>query len=348
MHFSIVIPAYNEEGFISKTLESLYPQETTRGITYAIIVINNNSTDKTVTEFENFINKSAAKEVTILHEYVKGIVPARRAGAEKAIEIYGEKDHWIVTCDADSLYSKTWVTNFYNTIKNNPGVDFVHGSAKSDNTLNPYGKMLDRLGQAFKVADKLLERNKQAPIDDKVSCFSAKLYRETGGYSREYIGGVEQLAETWRLFIKAYLLGFKRAPCSKNASIHDGRRDTIGFLKTIRHGGIDHESYTTDIRHKDYEFLERINADPKKYITPEVLDDIVISRVAMLCFTFLLISKDVNLTGKLKDLTGDIIDYRENKSHKDLHLFKPSLVFKDALELASTLKTEMLRGVAWR
>lgn len=342
MHFSIIIPAYNEEGYIERTLDSLYPQELPPDTNFSLIVVNNNSTDKTRQVVENFIRNKQAQNIIILDESVKGVVPTRRTGAEKAIELYGNENHWLVSCDADSIYSKIWLKNFWQTIKQNPEVDFISGSSKNDNTLNNYSKMLDALKPAFELSRKLLENNSIPPISDSISCFSAKLYRSAGGYSREFINGVEQMAETWRLYIRAHSLGFKRAFCQENISVPDGRRDTVQFLDLIKKGGMAEENFSQDIRIKDFKLLEKINANPKRFITQETLDEIVLSRVALQCFVFQLVSEGISLKGNFSHLADDFLEYKEKRSHRHLYLFKPSLVFQDALEIASILRPKIL------
>ncbi|HYU64865.1 MAG TPA: dolichyl-phosphate beta-glucosyltransferase [Candidatus Paceibacterota bacterium] len=59
MHLSVVIPAYNEEERISKTLESINEYLSRQNFAYEIIVVNNNSQDKTaalVKEYEKRIH----------------------------------------------------------------------------------------------------------------------------------------------------------------------------------------------------------------------------------------------------------------------------------------------------
>lgn len=91
---SVVIPAYNEEKFIYKTLESLqkqnYPGQ------YEVIVINNASTDNTAKIAEKY-------GVKVFYEARKGESWAKQLGFEKAT---GE---FIATTDADTLLPTDWL-----------------------------------------------------------------------------------------------------------------------------------------------------------------------------------------------------------------------------------------------
>lgn len=85
---SVIIPAYNEEKFIQKCIESVKKQKTK--LNYEIIVVDNNSTDKT---------KDIAKKqnVKVVNEKKQGVGAARRTGTEHA------KGEIVVHIDADTI-----------------------------------------------------------------------------------------------------------------------------------------------------------------------------------------------------------------------------------------------------
>lgn len=91
---SVVIPAYNEEESLLKTLWSLAANLTR--LPTEILVVNNNSTDATAALAE-------ACGVVVLHQPVQGITPTRNAGLEAA------GGQYILNADADSLYPPHWV-----------------------------------------------------------------------------------------------------------------------------------------------------------------------------------------------------------------------------------------------
>lgn len=108
---SIVIPAWNEEKNIVTTLASfsrlIIPYKT------ELIVINNNSTDKTQ-EILDFLG------VQSYFQPIQGISVTRQLGLEKA------KGKYILSADADSLYPAEWGINYVKELKK-PTVSVVYG-----------------------------------------------------------------------------------------------------------------------------------------------------------------------------------------------------------------------------
>lgn len=104
MRVSVVIPTYNEEKNIEKCLKHFLTQEEKPD---EIIIVDNNSTDKTVE-----IAKSYG--VRIIKETTQGMIPARNAGFNAATyEI-------IVRTDADTYVPTDWIKrikeNFYDEL----------------------------------------------------------------------------------------------------------------------------------------------------------------------------------------------------------------------------------------
>lgn len=101
MKISVVIPAYNEEAYIRNCLESLVKQQVKPD---EIIVINNNSTDKTV---------AIAKEypVKIVTEKIQGMIPARNRGFNEA------KYEIIARTDADTIVPSDWIKEIKKNFK---------------------------------------------------------------------------------------------------------------------------------------------------------------------------------------------------------------------------------------
>jgi len=91
---SVVIPAYNEEKNILRTLLSLCTNTTTRPV--EIIVVNNNSKDNT----EALVK---ATGITCILETRQGITAARNAGLAVA------KGKYVLNADADSIYPADWI-----------------------------------------------------------------------------------------------------------------------------------------------------------------------------------------------------------------------------------------------
>lgn len=91
---SVVIPAYNEEQYLTKALQSIINQDFQN---FELIVVNNNSTDKTVEIAEGFGAK-------VIHESQRGVGFARQAGFLEA------KGKIVATTDADTILPQNWLS----------------------------------------------------------------------------------------------------------------------------------------------------------------------------------------------------------------------------------------------
>lgn len=98
---TVVVPAYNEELGIVKTLEAIRNQ-TIKDI--ELIVVDNNSTDKTVEVAKSFGAK-------VIHETKQGAVFTYDTGMRSA------SSEIIVNIDADSIPEKKWLEKILNDFK---------------------------------------------------------------------------------------------------------------------------------------------------------------------------------------------------------------------------------------
>jgi glycosyltransferase involved in cell wall biosynthesis len=93
---SIVIPAYNEEDFLPRCLESIKAQ--VDAPSYEIIVVDNNSSDTTP-----YIAKKFGAR--LISEMQPGVVFARQAGLQAA------KGDIVISTDADTYFASDWLKN---------------------------------------------------------------------------------------------------------------------------------------------------------------------------------------------------------------------------------------------
>lgn len=115
MRVSLIVPAYNEEKKISKTLESLSKQSYKD---FELLVIDNNSTDKT-SEIAHKFTKNVHLEKT------KGYIHAANTGAHKA------KGELITFCDADSIYPTDWLSKIVAVFDKNKNAVAVYGTCST-------------------------------------------------------------------------------------------------------------------------------------------------------------------------------------------------------------------------
>jgi len=100
---SVVMPAYNEEASILKTLYCLSQSMTKRSV--EVIVVNNNSKDNT----EAIVNSTGA---ICIKETKQGITPARNAGLAAA------RGKYVLNADADTIYPPDWIEEMVKPLEN--------------------------------------------------------------------------------------------------------------------------------------------------------------------------------------------------------------------------------------
>lgn len=102
MKVSVVVPVFNEEAYIGKCLEGLVAQNEKAD---EIIIVDNNSTDKTAKVCRQF-------GVKVIKEKRQGMTPARNRGFNQA------KYEIIARCDADTIVPKNWIKKIKKNFSN--------------------------------------------------------------------------------------------------------------------------------------------------------------------------------------------------------------------------------------
>jgi glycosyltransferase involved in cell wall biosynthesis len=112
-NLSIIIPAYNEQNLISGCLESVLNQTTDRAL-YEVVVIDNNSTDRTA-EIARIMG------VRVELEPRKGYVHALRRGVEVS------EGNILAFIDADCRAPATWVSKILDNFEDMPEIVALGG-----------------------------------------------------------------------------------------------------------------------------------------------------------------------------------------------------------------------------
>ena len=181
MHLSIIIPAFNEERLIMHCLDSVAESLAANqkpGFTAEVIVVDNNSTDKTA----ELATQAGAK---VVFEPINQIGRARNSGATVAT---GE---WLLFVDADSLLNPGMVADILNMIESGQYVGC--GSVMHMPDLPWWGKAAIQLWTVFSVVFHWAS-------GALVVC-RADAFREVGGFNQELFAADEidlsQLLKKW-------------------------------------------------------------------------------------------------------------------------------------------------------
>ena len=105
---SVVIPAFNEEKYIENTLFSLLKSEQKTQLSYEMILVDNNSSDKTVQIARRFIGRM---NLRIIKEPRQGRGIARARGFAEA------KGEIILSADADTIFYPGWIEDLVSQLK---------------------------------------------------------------------------------------------------------------------------------------------------------------------------------------------------------------------------------------
>jgi len=190
---SVVVPAYNEERVIKRTIDSLLASEYPN---FEIIVVDDGSTDEThrVLE-ENFGNSNT---VAIFTRTNGGKAEALNFGWRKA------KGDIVIALDADTLFSPATIGALAHRFAN-PAIGAVAGNAKVGNRINIVTKW-----QALEyVTSQNFDRrafsslNCITVVPGSVGAWRRSVLEEAGGFSSETI------AEDQDLTIQVRKLGYK-------------------------------------------------------------------------------------------------------------------------------------------
>jgi glycosyltransferase involved in cell wall biosynthesis len=115
---AIVIPAYNEERFIGKCLESCIDQTS---VPDEIIVVNNRSTDDTASIVRRYQEANPDIDIRLIDQNEhQGIAPTRNCGFDHA------QSDIISRTDADSIVANDWVETIRRRFED-PDIDATSG-----------------------------------------------------------------------------------------------------------------------------------------------------------------------------------------------------------------------------
>lgn len=112
---SVVIPAYNAEKFIEKTLDSVLAQTYKN---YELIVVDDGSSDKTAEVVEKYLKKNDMRGLCIRQQNKK-IAGARNTGIRVA------SGTWIALLDHDDIWLATKLEKVMKELSAHPEVEFI-------------------------------------------------------------------------------------------------------------------------------------------------------------------------------------------------------------------------------
>lgn len=127
MKFYIVIPTYNEEKFISLTLQSIVEQTV---LPSKVVVVNDGSTDKTEEIIQSFVEKYSF--ITLVNKTSEAIhLPGSKViqAFNKGLETLDDNYDFIVKADADLIFPSNYFETIINHFQTDSTIGMVGGFA---------------------------------------------------------------------------------------------------------------------------------------------------------------------------------------------------------------------------
>jgi len=184
INISVVIPMYNSKDTIINTLNSIKNQTAFEQI-LEIIVINDGSTDNSLSIVEKFIEDNKIMPIVIVDKPNGRVSAARNTGMNAA------KGEWIALLDSDDEWLPKKIEMQIKTIQDNPEIDFLGGDI-DERGLKILWKKINGLYKAD-VKDVCLKMFPQT----SVAIFKRGIFKEIGGYDEN-----QSYAEDGNYFLK--------------------------------------------------------------------------------------------------------------------------------------------------
>lgn len=170
---SIIVPAYNAEKTIKKTVESIINQTYTK---FELIIIDDGSRDSTSALVESYYDK----RIKLIKKENGGVSSARNLGIKNAVGEY------IAFCDADDIWKSNKLELQMNVLCSDKSIDFIGCNRNGERTkifFNSYNivkkiKFSDLLVKTFPQTSTVVIRKN---IFDEVGMYDEKQkYAEDG------------------------------------------------------------------------------------------------------------------------------------------------------------------------
>lgn len=169
---TIVIPVYNREKIVERTLDSVSAQSFRP---LKVIVVDNGSSDGSLDVVRRWSGSVAAPdfEVTVLEEPELGACRARNLGLEMTVT------PWVMFFDSDDVMSPEHVERVVRTIRGNPDADVVGWNVRYHDLRGSVSV------KSFYDSDPLYNNIFHASLATQRYCVRTELLRGVGGWNED-------------------------------------------------------------------------------------------------------------------------------------------------------------------
>lgn len=160
--FSIIIPCYNIELYISKTLDCVLEQTFKN---FEVILINDGSTDKTGKILDEYKIKDT--RIRVIHKKNEGVSKTRNLGIEKS------RGKYIYFLDGDDLIEKNLLEKAYSILENKSVKMFSFGYDTKDN-MNSRNYVAEKFSKKIFTSKEFLNYFLKKEISQSICSFITK------------------------------------------------------------------------------------------------------------------------------------------------------------------------------
>lgn len=200
LKFSIIVPFKNESKNLEDLLNSINQLDYNK-LNFEVILVNDSSTDNSVSVIHNWRFNNPYVQLTILDNVVVS-KSSKKDAITRAICV--AKHDWILTTDADCILPNNLLNGYSSYYKNHPDKQFLIGGVsinKANNFLSQYQSLDFASLQAVTIGS--------FGIDETFMCnganlaFTKKVFNEVGGYK-----GVNHIASGDDVFLLQKILNY--------------------------------------------------------------------------------------------------------------------------------------------
>lgn len=228
---SVIIPAYNAEQFLRKTLESVrnqtYPD-------FEAIIVDDGSTDQTAVIAREFCGKDP--RFKLLSQENLGVAAARNLAIEKS------SGEYIAPLDADDIWYPEKLERQVGRLACLPGTTgFVYTSGLS---INEFDEPIGKRSYDFE-GDVFLEILSTNFVLASSPLFRRKCFEVVGNYNPEFRAARQEGVEDWDLLVRIcrhfeaacvqeFLVGYRDTPGSMSKDFEAMRRGIFSVMDKAR------------------------------------------------------------------------------------------------------------------
>lgn len=171
--FSVIIPLYNKDEFIEKTIQSVFDQTFQD---FEIIVINDGSTDKSEEKVLNFNDK----RIQYFSKTNEGVSVARNFGINKA------NSNFITFLDADDYWYPNFLAVMHEAISSFPEQKVFSGAIEIETSKKTFPAEYSIIKtKKFQIVDYFKASRKESIIFTSCAVFNKSIFEEIGNFDPE-------------------------------------------------------------------------------------------------------------------------------------------------------------------